>query len=656
MTKQEELKRHAEVLKMKAEAIKDQEMVVEIESEIKALELPISPDELRLKTEGLDEMAESIKDQEKRAKLAAELEAEVKALELPISRNEIPPPVPDDDPSSSLSEARLQSLLLCYSKEERLYNAELLYHMKVKPEKQKDPWRILNLSDEEAIALMEAVCILCGRIHIRGQNNPNVIDRINSADPEYTLEKCTTLCNSCNTQKGSMTFPEYLNTSQGEWDNMPNLIQDWCRDGIDNEDDLRAYVEQEAAIDNSLISRGFDNGEINLHLATFPTSKKMTNVRKGVNFDKLFCDTDNEDEGMHTRAMVADVYTRLCTLCGLLCCSGANRGDNDLSYPENVRLGLLYSICYTCNVKLANYPIELHLYKSLQVRDHTTEVGAESILTRVDVPLPVLVREVELEGAFVVGGLACSDTLISIQTAQAEYSIASAIEYELGVSQELLPEDSKVVATLAMSNTLVKYKITFRGNINTLSGIQQSVEQTLTNNSTLESITATAFERSSSSSTLSSFTIIQNIRFNAHSTLVVKQMSGFTSPDDGLKFMTFLHKQRQPVLVEIALSEGIIKFPFKSDITAKRIIGNKYPIKKSVPITPLEYYQYLEDKPDVVVQFRNTMGVMTSLDGDFVSGKLILHILTYYKLDNPFNTDLLSSYQSFISAMMIWKT
>ena len=641
---------------MKAEAIKDQEMIVEIGAEIKALELPISPDELQLKTEGLDEMAEAIKDQEKRAKLEAELEAEAKALELPISQNELPPPVPDDDPSSSLSEARLQSLLFWYSKEERLFNAELYYHMKVKPEKQKDPWRILNLSDEEAIALMEAVCILCGRIHIRGQNKPNVIDRINSADPEYTLEKCTTLCNSCNSQKGTMTFPEYLNTSQGEWDNMPNLIQDWCRDGIDNEDDLRAYVEQEAAIDNSLISRGFDNGEINLHIATFPTSKKMTYVRKGVTFDKLFCGTDNEDEGMHTRAMVVDIYTRICTLCGLLCCSGANRGDNDLSYPENVRLGLLFPICYTCNVKLANYPIELHLFRSLQVRDHTTEVGAESILTRVDVPLPVLVREVELEGALVVGGLACPTTIIPILLKQAEYSIASAIEHELVVSQELLPEDTVVDATLAINNTLVEYKITFRGNINTLSGIQQSVEQNLTNNSTLESITATAFERSSSSSTLSSFTIIQNTRFNAHSTVVEKQMSGFTSPDDGLKFMTFLHKQRKPVLVEIVLSEGIILFPFKSVDTAKRIIGNKYRIKKIIPITPLEYNQYLEDKPDSVVQFRNAMDVTTPLDGDFISGKSIFHILTYYKLDNPFNTDILPSYQSFISAMMIWKT
>jgi len=45
--------------------------------------------------------------------------------------------------------------------------------------------------------------------------------------------------------------------------------------------------------------------------------------------------------------------------------------------------------------------------------------------------------------------------------------------------------------------------------------------------------------------------------------------------------------------------------------------------------------------------------VTTPLDGDFISGKSIFHILTYYKLDNPFNTDILSSYQSFISAMMI---
>jgi len=648
LTKQEELKRHAEVLKMKAEAIKDQEMVVEIESEIKTLEHPISPEELRLKTEGLDEMAESIKDQEKRAKLAAELEAEVKALELPISQNELRPS--NDDPSFALAP---ESAAHLYTEREIYTSAKLSWLLRAQPSIINDPTRDLKLPNDTAIETMGDNCACCGREHIPGQNKPNVIDRINSANRTYSPDNCWTLCNSDNNLKGTLAVPEYLMHVLKTCARMPYLIHNFCPEGINTEDDLRAYVEQEAAIDNSLISRGFDYGEINLHPNKYPSSKKMTTVRKGETFDKLFCDTDNEDEGMHTRAMVADLYTRRCVNCGLPCCSGANREDNDLSYPENVRLGLIWPMCYNCNIMLKNYPYPLYLVKMLDIRDHVEAVGVETILSKGDVPLLVLVRKVELEGALEVGGLADPDTITSIQTTQAEYSIASAIEHELVVSQELLPVDTVVVATLAMSNTLVKYKITFRGNINTVSGIQQSVEQTLANNSTLELITDTAIERSYWSSTLSSFTIIKNTQFKANSTLVEKEMSGFTSPDDGLKFMTFYNKQRKPVLVEIALSEGIIKFPFKSDTTAKRIIGDKYAIKKVVPITPFEYYQYLEDNPDSVVQFRNAMDVTTPLDGDFISGKSIFHILTYYKLDNPFNTDILSSYQSFISAMMI---
>ena len=616
LTKQEELKRHAEVLKMKAEAIKDQEMVVEIESEIMALEHSISPNELQLKAEGLDEMAESIKDQEERAKLAAELEAEVKALELPISRNELRPS--NDDPSFALAP---ESAVHLYTKREIDTSAKLTWLLRTQRNIINDPSRDLKLPNDTAIETMGDNCACCNRRHIPGQNKPNVIDRINSANRTYSPDNCWTLCNSDNNLMGTLVVPEYLMHVLKTCDRMPYLIHNFCPEGIDTEDDLRAYVEQEGSRADSLISQGIDDyGEIDLHPTFFPSSKKMTTLRRGGAFDRLFVNVDNEDEGIDTRAMVVDLYTRRCINCGLLCCSGANREDNDLSYAENLRLGLIWPMCWACNCMLKNYPYPLYLVKMLDIRDHVEAVGVETILSRGDVPLPVSVREVELEGAFEVGGLACLTTIIPIQTTQAEYSIASAIEHVLVVTQELLPEDTVVGATLAMSNTLVEYNITFLGNINTVSDIQQSVEQTLTNNSTLESITDTAIERSSWSSILSSFTIIKNARFKARSRVVTKQMSGFTSLSDGLKFMTNRLEQRKPVLVKFP-EFGDLQVAFRSLSSAELMRGYTISRKNVTWITPFEYHQYLEDNPDSVVQFRNAMGVKTSLHGDLISGK-----------------------------------
>ena len=249
-----------------------------------------------------------------------------------------------------------------HTQEEIRHDAQLHWLLETKPSILRDESRTLNLNDADAIVLKSANCVCCNHQHIPGENPCHVIDRINSTDPEYSKDKCMTLCQSCNQLKGTQSLAEFLMYVQLTCKNIPSLIETFCQKyGITSEEDLRRLAADQ---------------EIYLCPKLFPRSKEMMKVRKGVSFQELFSSSPN------TRAMAADVVTRECTNCKLPCCDGANREDNDASYASNVLLRTLWPMCWNCNTMMNNFPYHLYLAQLLAIQDHRGVVGVGNIFVK----------------------------------------------------------------------------------------------------------------------------------------------------------------------------------------------------------------------------------------------------------------------------------
>ena len=232
---------------------------------------------------------------------------------------------------------------------------------------------------------------------------------------------------------------------------------------------------------------------------------------------------------------------------------------------------------------------------------------------------PVLVRVATIEGELAITGFESSLLNSEIHRPEAESLVESALVQVLQC-QRLLPNDDDTVVNCHLSDNVVEYSIRFRSNIDTVADVQRSIRLLLSNALTLSEMSRIIQYESSTSSTaaisssLASVNITQHTQTSAESFLETRHVCGLR---DGRQSMSFMRQQREPVFVTFAAELGNIKMAFKSFQSAEKLLGERIDMKSVQFITPIEYLSFAKKNPEMVVAFREMMGVKTSLDQPF---------------------------------------